>query len=378
MARWALLLLLGSALLAAAPVAPDYAALGRATVANMAAGKFAAVEAEYSTPMAAALPAGRLADIWQQVQAQAGDFAAVLKATVVDAGGVHNAVLTCKFARAQLSVVLTFDGDGRISGLHFAPAAAPAPSPWSPPAYAHPAAFHEEAVTVGAAPWALPGTLTLPRGPGPFPALVLVHGSGPEDADETIGPNKPFKDLAWGLASRGIAVLRYVKRTRQYGAQIGAQLAGFTVKQEAIEDARAAVALLSQRADIKPRAIYLLGHSEGGYLAPRIARGDASIAGIVSLAGSTRPLAASALDQLHYLASLQTQPSPAFEQQIQATEKAQAAMDSPSLQASDSISFLGTVLPGSYFLDLRGYDPAATAARLKIPILVLQGGATTR
>ena len=69
---------------------------------------------------------------------------------------------------------------------------------------------------VGVGEWVLPGTISMPRGDGPFPAVVLVHGSGPNDRDETIGPNKPFRDLAGGLASQGIAVLRYEKRTRQH------------------------------------------------------------------------------------------------------------------------------------------------------------------
>src|SRR5207247_4710825 len=60
--------------------------------------------------------------------------------------------------------------------------------------------------------WELPATLTMPKGDGPFPAVVLVHGSGPHDRDESIGPNKPFRDLAGGLASRGIAVLRSEER----------------------------------------------------------------------------------------------------------------------------------------------------------------------
>ena len=75
-------------------------------------------------------------------------------------------------------------------------------------------------VTVGSAGSSLPGTLVLPRGPGPFPALVLVAGSGPQDRDETIGPNKTFRDLAWGLASRGIAVLRYEKRNHVHGEKM--------------------------------------------------------------------------------------------------------------------------------------------------------------
>ena len=72
-----------------------------------------------------------------------------------------------------------------------------------PPASPRPGLFEETSATMAAGQWQLPGTLTAPKGAGRFPALVLVHGSGPNDRDESLGPNKPFKDLAWGLASRG-------------------------------------------------------------------------------------------------------------------------------------------------------------------------------
>src|SRR5678816_2374721 len=76
-------------------------------------------------------------------------------------------------------------------------------------------------IKIGSAPYVLGGTLCEPVGLGPFPAAVLIHGSGPQDRDETIGANKVFKDIAEGLASSGVAVLRYDKRTFVYGAQIG-------------------------------------------------------------------------------------------------------------------------------------------------------------
>jgi dienelactone hydrolase len=117
-----------------------------------------------------------------------------------------------------------------------------------------------------------------------------VQGSGPHDQDETIGPNKPFEDLAWGLGSRGIAVLRYTKRTLKYGGESSEDPAKLTVDDEVISDARAAVALLAKQPKINSARVFLLGHSLGAYLAPRIAAGNSQIAGIVLLAGNTRPI----------------------------------------------------------------------------------------
>lgn len=114
----------------------------------------------------------------------------------------------------------------------------------SPPPYADPGTFDEHEVLVGEGEHALPGTLTLPVSPGPVPAVVLVHGSGPSDRDSSLGPNKPVRDLAWGLASRGVAVLRYEKRTRQHPSAFAALGESYTVREEVIDDALAAVASL--------------------------------------------------------------------------------------------------------------------------------------
>ena len=209
--------------------------------------------------------------------------------------------MACDFERAKVEVIIVFDAAGEIGGLQMRPAQAAAP-PYVAPDYAVASAYTEREVTVGAGEWALPGTLTMPAGAGPFPAVVLVHGSGPNDRDETFGPNKTFKDLALGLGSRGVAVLRYDKRTKVHGVKI-APLTQFTVKEETIDDALLAAALLRKEPGIDPKRIYVLGHSLGGMLAPRIAAADPSLAGIIVMAGAVRSLDQSIFDQMTYLAN---------------------------------------------------------------------------
>jgi uncharacterized protein len=352
-------------------VAPDTTVKAREVVNEIVTGQFEKVEARYDAKMKEALPPGKLADTWKQLLGQTGGFQNILSESAQAIQSFQVATLVCAFERTTLDAVISFDADGAVGGIRFRPHRDT--TPWAAPAYAKPETFHEDPVTVKFSHWELPGTVTTPLGDGPFPLVVLVQGSGPHDEDESIGPNKPFKDLAWGLASRGVAVLRYTKRTARYGAKSIDEGASFTVDDEIVNDARAAVELAAKQPKIDPKRIFLLGHSEGGYIAPRIAEGDAQIAGIIVLAGSARPLEKVIDDQIHYLATFPGVPPEQAKKQIDAVELMIKEIDSPDLKKTDKVTFLGAEIPASYFLDLRGYDPVAVAAKLKIRILVLQG-----
>ena len=228
---------------------------------------------------------------------------------------------------------------------------------------------------MGSAPWALPGTLSMPTGSGPFPAVVLVAGSGPQDRDETIGPNAPLRDLAWGLASNGIAVLRYDKRTKAHGTEMASQVDKVTVREEVTDDAIAAVDLLRSTPGIDPERVFLAGHSLGGYLAPRIAaEASGRLAGIAMLEANARPLQRLIEDQLAYLASDAGGSDPSAQAMLAALPAQVALVESADLSPATPASSLPLGIPAAYWLDLRGYDPAATARALSIPIFITQGG----
>ena len=357
---------------AAQPATPSPESLAKDLTQQLAARKFDPVVAHFDETMSAAMPSAKLAEVWDGLVAQFGAFRSIDATSLQQVQGYQVVLVTSRFEKASLGLKWVFDAKLRVAGFFIIPVESAAP--WMAPDYTKPASFHEQPVTVGDQPWQLSGTLTIPNGAGPFPAIVLVAGSGPEDQDETILANKPFKDIAWGLASRNIVGLRYNKRTLQYASQLHAQDDGFTVNQETVDDAHAAVTILSKRPEIDPRRIFVLGHSLGGMLAPRIAQGDGQVAGLIILAGSTRPLEQAIVDQVKYIVSLQGKMTPEGQKQIDEAEQSAKQIESPTLAADTKLIVLGTSIPATYFLDLRGYHPAEVASRLDIPLFILRAG----
>jgi uncharacterized protein len=357
--------------------AQDFEAIGKGLVNQLVARQFDKVEAQFDDQMKAALPLAKLPEVWDSLLSQVGPFKGIVSTKVGAQQGLNAAILTCEFERGLLDAKIFMDAQGKVKGLFFEPSSSSAGSSdaagWKMPPYAKPDNFQERETTLVSGRWELPGVLTLPNAKFAVPAVVLVQGSGPQDQDESIGPNKPFKDLAYGLASQNIAVLRYVKRTKQYGADSKSD-APFTVKDEVTNDAIAAVALLAKIPEINKKQIFVLGHSLGGMLVPRIAAEDPQVAGIIILAGTARPIEKVVVDQVNYIASMTQPETPENKQQVEKAEASTAQAESPSLKPDSVVDFFGSPIPGSYFLDLRNYDPAQVAAGLKIPILVLQGG----
>ena len=358
--------------------AQDFEAIGKGIVTQLVERRFEQVEAQFDDQMKAALPLTKLPGVWDSLLAQTGPFKSIVSTRVTEREGLHGTIVTCEFERTILDTKIFINAQGQVKGLFFEPASTAPGNPtgateWTSPSYAKRNAFHEHETMLISGRWELPGSLVLPNTKTSVPAVVLIQGSGPQDQDESIGPNKPFKDLAYGLASQNIAVLRYVKRTKQYGADSKSD-APFTVKDEVTDDAKAAVALLAKMPEVNRKQIYVLGHSLGGMLAPRIAVDDPQVAGIIIMAGTARPLEKVVVDQVKYIAGLTGTVTPADQTQIEKAEAIAAQVESPSLKPDTMVDFFGAPIPGSYFLDLRNYDPGKVAAGLKIPILVLQGG----
>lgn len=344
----------------------DPVVLATTVVAMAREGRFAEVEELFSPRLRAAAPSPALRVGWEGQLAKVGAIVSVGDPVCEPAGaGLVRASVPVTCARGGLTVVLSVDDDGSLHDLVLRPPAAA----WAPPRYATPRKFTEQEITVGSGPLAVPGTLTLPRGSGPHPAVVMLT-AGPFDRDLTTGPNKPFKDLAWGLASRGVAVLRFDKVTYVHGQ--AALAPGFTMVEEYVPHAVAAVRLLQQQPGVDPARVFVLGHSGGGKAAPRVAAAEGSVAGLVILAGDTVPLPRAVVRVARYLAELD--PGPGSAAMLASLTRQAALIDDPDLSPATPAADLPLGWPASYWLDLRAYDPVGTAAALDKPMLILQGG----
>jgi dienelactone hydrolase len=347
----------------------DLETAARTFLTTLTKGEFEEATKTFDETMKKVLPADKLETTWKTIQKQAGAFKKQAGARVDKVGKYDVILITCEFENAKLAAKVVFDDKQRISGFFFVPA----PADYKAPAYVKPDTFKDTDVTVGTSDWALPATLSLPVGEGPFPAVVLVHGSGPHDRDETILDNKPFRDLAWGLASRGVAVLRYDKRTHAHRARLAKAKENVTIKEEVIDDALAAVALLRKTKGIDPKKVFLLGHSLGAMMAPRLGKEDKEIAGLILLAGATRPLGDVMIEQLTYISSLAGNLTDEQKSEIEKLKKQAARAQDPKLTAETPDSELPAGTTAAYWLSLRGYEPAKVAESLGQPLLILQG-----
>lgn len=219
----------------------------------------------------------------------------------------------------------------------------------------------------------LPGTLTVPKGKGPFPAVILLQGSGACDRDEAVGNLRPFRDIAEGLAEQGIAVYRFDKRSYVYGIELATKK-DITLKDEYLEDAVNAVQLIAAQDRIDPDRIFVLGHSLGGNAIPAIAReleqAPVKACGFIMMAASPRPLDVLMREQYDFLYSLMPEVTP--EQQA---DKDALFAELDKLQDPDSLTEDDTIagVYSSYWKWLAAYDILEAAGEISRPVLLLQG-----
>jgi uncharacterized protein len=300
---------------------------------------------------------------------QFGSFEKVDSVWAEKKGQKETIFMECKFKVMKFDLLLSFNKEHKLAGAWFRP-----PSQriaYEPPAYARPENIIEKKIEIRSGNLTLPGILTLPANVKNAPLVILVHGSGPNDMDESLGPLKVFKDLSYGLANKGIATLRYDKRTLMFPETFMDNK--YTVREEVTEDAINAVKLAKTLPGIDPGKLVILGHSLGGVLAPQIVSEAKDVKGAVLFAALARPLHEVVVEQYSYIFSLDGKISPEEKTVLDSINIAKSRVDNLVAGSNIPPSLLPLELPAAYWLDLKQHDPAATASRLKKKLLIMQG-----
>ena len=336
-------------------------------VTDFSKGEFdkAANEYSYTAEMKKIISAQFLQEqVWDPLTNSYGAFQSINGTATTQAQEYDIISVKTAFEKAKLNLNIVFDKNKVIAGINY--------TPDQDAAEKIPQGVKETEIKFGKKEWELPGTLTTSENTSKCPVVILVHGSGPNDRDETILATKPFRDLAWGLAQKGIATFRYDKRTFVYQEKLATtDLEAFTVEEEVIEDALLAVEYAATLKQIDSEKIYVLGHSLGGTLIPRIAEKANKATGFIIMAGAVTPIEDLAVEQIEYISSLDGLTAD-DEKTIAAYEKMRSNIKqlTPNSQAKPSELF-GT--PAAYWLDLKAYQPAKIARNIKKPLLLLQG-----
>jgi pimeloyl-ACP methyl ester carboxylesterase len=334
---------------------------------SVLSGDASGIYGRFSPAMKAALSSSKFEQTLDQVRAQLGEAPSVHDIDV-ESGKFDVATVQCRGKAGGFDLRLTLRKQtDQLEGLYFLPPNTSRPDE-APPPYANSTRYEEREVAVNG----LPATLLMPHTDELAAAVVLVYGSGPQDRDETVIANKPFRDLALGLATRGLAVLRYEKRT--YGKNLATlrDPANITFDEETVDDAVAAVQLLLNTTGVDPTRVIVVGHSQGAMAAPRIAEREPRVRGLVLLAPPARPLEDLLLDQNRYLASVDTSNRDAAQAALAQLEKQIERVKSADL-ASATPEELPMSIPASWWLSLRGYSPTELAIQVRKPTLLLQG-----
>lgn len=302
-----------------------------------------------------------LKQAWEATVAGMGAYIEVYesKEEAID-NKLQSVTVILRYENNGLKVFFSYNKKGIIEGLWFNY------SPIEPEAVSN-EVLEETKITIGKGEYAVTGMLTMPKGIANPPVVILVPGSGTHDMNEIVGANKPFEDIAWGLAKLGIASIRYNERLFQNPALAANKI---TIELDSLDDASQAISFAISCDKINKDKIYVLGHSLGGMMMPKIASEHKEIAGILILAGSPRKLEDIVYDQnMEALANIEGITKKQIAETVTVIEDQVTQIK--ILKDTDTAVLLGQ--PATYWYSLNQIDTPKLTAGLTIPIFIAQG-----
>lgn len=303
------------------------------------------------------LPLKSLEAAWESTVDGMGSYRNIYSVEEEAQETYRNVYVVLKYDKYGLKLTLSYNDKGKIEGLWLTYSIAGMDLETTDK-------YSEQAIRIGEGDYPVDGILTIPNGVDKPPVIILVHGSGTHDWDETVGAgvNKPFRDIAWGLAEQGIATIRYQERAAIYPELASEKV---TIDLDSLDDVNAAIAFAADCNQVDTGRIYILGHSLGGMLAPKIAADHKEVKGIICLAGSPRKLEDIAADQQELLLGA------SYKNQI--AEARKQAEEIKKLTEESEGDYLG--MPASYWYSLNQIDTPSIVKTLKLPMLIAQGSA---
>ncbi len=340
-------------------------------VEEMAAENFSGAKKnhEYGFVMGLLTGPKTLKTIWNSLTAQYGEYVSIYEYEYEQISNYDNIIIKVAFENHSIDFKITYEKDTlKISGLHYSPNA-DNPALAGAPVPELPEGITEKSFLFGSDGLKLPAILTSPENDGAYPLVILVHGSGPNNADETVGNQSPFRDIAWGLAQQGIAVLRYDKRTLVYPESFGEE---DTVEQETVEDAVLAALAAQTMPEVMPDKIFILGHSLGAIMIPRIFELTPDASGYIMMGAAVTPLNQLRVEQYEYIFNLDGKLTLNERISLFQAKKMSKNIDKLTSSSNKKAKDLFGVNP-EYWLYLKDYDVLERVQLVDKPLLVIQG-----
>ncbi len=328
-------------------------------VAMLHSGDFASVVEMLDDNARQSVDEMQLQEVWLATVSALGEYIGTDSSYTTDLDEYYIVNVVEEFEDSGLNIEVTFNKEtGQVAGLFLRYEAIAVTGDFF---------VEEEIVVVSDERYPLGGVLTTPVGVENPPVVVLVQGSGSTDRDQNISGNTPFRDIAHGLAEMGIATLRYDKRFYTYPQAYDGTAA---LREEVLDDVNAAIELLRGDERVNADAIYVLGHSLGGMLAPNIALENEDVKGLIIMAGTPRQLYELSYDQIQDVVAMHPTDD-AMELYLQQVESELEILGGDMSDVDDNQILLG--IPAIYHKSVQQYVGVDIVNQVDVPMLILQG-----